>query len=256
MFNNTNQSFKEMNVKLVAIDEALNYVGQFGFYQWLTCFLCAMINYAQGMTVLMMYFVALSPQWECTKNSIICNSSEIFSSYNNGRCSMNRSDWKFTHSKTFSITTQFDLVCEKSWMISMASSLFFVGSIISGIMIGWMTDRFGRKNVCFISLTAVMISGSGTAFCKSVIPILVIRFATGFAIPGTTANAFVLLTESVGTKYRNIAGQMIFFSYPIGQCVLAFTAYLITEWNILIILSTVSYILVLLGYFFVPESLC
>ena len=110
--------------------------------------------------------------------------------------------------------------------------------------------------MCFISLTAVMISGSGTAFCKSVIPILVIRFATGFAIPGTTANALVLLTESVGTKYHNTVGQMIFFSYPIRQCVLAFTAYLITEWNILIILSTVPYILVLLGYFFVPESLC
>ena len=140
-------------------------------------------------------------------------------------------------------------------MISMASSLFFVGSIISGIMIGWMTDRFGRKNVCFISLTAVMISGSGTAFCKSVIPIFVIHFATGFAIPGTTANAFVLLTESVGTKYRNIAGQMIFFSYPIGQCVLAFTAYLMTEWKILVVLSTAPYISVLLGYFFMPESL-
>ena len=77
-------NIKEMKIKLVTIDEALNYVGQFGFYQWFTCFLCAMINYAQGMTVLTMCFVALSPQWECTKNSTICNSSEIFSSNNNG----------------------------------------------------------------------------------------------------------------------------------------------------------------------------
>ena len=57
-----------MDMEVTTIDETLNHVGQFGFYQWFTCFLCAMINYAQGMTGLMMYFVALSPQWECTKN--------------------------------------------------------------------------------------------------------------------------------------------------------------------------------------------
>ena len=244
-----------MDMEVTTIDETLNHVGQFGFYQWFTCFLCAMINYAQGMTGLMMYFVALSPQWECTKNSTICNSSEIFPSYNNWRCSMNRSDWKFTDPKTFSITTQFDLVCENSWIISLTSSLYFAGSIITGTLIGWTTDRLGRKNVCFISLAAVMIIGSATAFCKSIIAILVMRFATGLAIPGTTGNAFVLLTESVGIKYRNIAGQMIFLAWPIAQCVLALTAYLIAEWKILVVLSTAPYISVLLGYFFMPESL-
>ena len=78
-----------METKLLTIDEALHYVGQFSFYQWLICFICAMIYYTQGITTLMMHFVALSPAWECVKNSSVCTSSANFIFDNNLRCYMN-----------------------------------------------------------------------------------------------------------------------------------------------------------------------
>ena len=79
-----------------------------------------------------------------------------------------------------------------------------------------MTDRLGRKNVCFMSLAAEVIIGFRTGFCKSIIfPILATRFATGFTIRVTTANYFLFLTESVEKKYCNIAGQMVLLSYPV-----------------------------------------
>ena len=52
--------------------------------------------YTQGMTTLMMYFVALSPTWECVKNSSVCTTSAHFAFDNDLRCYMNRSDWQFT----------------------------------------------------------------------------------------------------------------------------------------------------------------
>lgn len=79
-----------------------------------------------------------------------------------------------------------------------------------------MTDRLGGKNVCFMSLATEVIIGFRTGFCKSIIlAILAIQFATGFTIPVTTANYFLLLTESVEKKYCNIAGQMVLLSYPV-----------------------------------------
>ena len=71
-------NIKEMKIKLVTIDEALNYVGQFGFYQWFTCFLCAMINYAQGMTVLTMCFVALSRSGSARKTVLFAIHRKYF----------------------------------------------------------------------------------------------------------------------------------------------------------------------------------
>lgn len=44
-------------------------------------------------------------------------------------------------------------------------------------------------------------------------------------------------------------------AFTIGQCVLALTAYFTPSWKILIIVSTVSYFLVLVGYFLIPESI-
>ena len=44
-------------------------------------------------------------------------------------------------------------------------------------------------------------------------------------------------------------------AFTIGQCVLALTAYFTPSWKILIIVSTVSYFPVLVGYFLIPESI-
>ena len=134
------------------------------------------------MTTFMMYFVALSPTWECVKNSSVCTTSAHFAFDNDLRCYMNRSDWQFTEEQSFSITTQFDLVCENSWIISLTTSLYFGGSMFSGMLVGWVADRFGRKNVCFITLGAILITGLGTAFCDNLIALPLLRFVTGLPV--------------------------------------------------------------------------
>ena len=195
---------------MLTIDEALQYEAlQFSVYQWLICFICAMVYYTQGMTTLMKYFVSVSPTWECVTNSSVCTSSAHFAFDNDLMCYMNRSDWKFTQQQTFSITTQFDLVCDKSWIISPTTSLFSGGSVFNGILVGWVADRFGRKNVCFITLGAILITELETAFCDNLIALLLLHFATWLPVLGSTVQVFVLLTENIGKEYRNFAGQLM-----------------------------------------------
>ena len=58
----------------------------------------------------------------------IPQSSELFKD----QCKLNRSEWKFTKDKTYSLVTECELVCDNAWMGSLANSGLFIGWGLSG----------------------------------------------------------------------------------------------------------------------------
>lgn len=236
------------------IDEALDAFSGFGLFQLSICLVCSLNIMPIGLSALVMYFGALSPEWQCTQNSTTCTSNSPFPYDDDVRCFTNRTDWEFTKPKYFSIATEFELVCNKKWLVSLLNSMYFGGSLIGGIIMGWASDTFGRKKILFLSTAVVLMTNFAISFSPNLEGILVLRLVAGFFIIGTPGNASLLATESVSRRYRAFVGQIIFFMIPFTESLVALTAYYTPKWRKFFILSSAPYTFILLFYPFISES--
>lgn len=240
------------------INEVIPYIGPFGkFQKLLTGIFCIMII-PGTYQILIMYFGALSPAWKCAANSSVCLNkvgNKTLPNTNAARCAMARKDWDFSEPAAFSIRTQFDIYCDKEWIVHLITSLFFLSWAIGAVVLGWVADTYGRKIVLFPSIGMVMLFGFISAFSPNVTILIICRIVIGFFTPGTGVQMVVLLAEFVSTKYRPAAVTIVWFFFSVALCLLGLKAYYIREWKILFIVVSAPYILVVLFFRVVPESI-
>ena len=91
------------------------------------------------LQIYIMYFTAPEPDWECVNGSSACYLNETQPSTNNFRCNISRSEWEFVQDEgTTTITVDFDIYCESSWLIYMSNSVFYLSKFFGIFVIGWM----------------------------------------------------------------------------------------------------------------------
>ncbi|XP_062053803.1 organic anion transporter 3 isoform X2 [Lepus europaeus] len=137
----------------------------------------------------------------------------------------------------------------------MAQSIFMAGILIGGIVLGDLSDRFGRKPIltcCYLLLAA---SGSGAAFSPTLPIYMVFRFLCGFSISGIILSTVILNVEWVPTKMRAITSTAIGYCYTTGQFVLPGLAYAIPQWRWLQLTVSVPYFIFSLLSWWIPESI-
>ena len=247
------ESLKENGIFRNAGDVFL-VLGGFGrFQQLLTACFC-LVDLPSALSILIMYFAALNPSWKCSSNSSMCLGNGTFPSDNKDRCAMQRSDWEFTEPRDFSIVTQFDVYCDKEWVIYLTTSILFIGWMVGAVVLGWVSDNYGRKFVLFPSYLIIMLVGFIAAFSPSLTFLVICRFIIGFCIPGASIQAIVLLSEYVTTKYRPHLMTVLSICFSATLCLLSLKAYYIREWKVLFIVCTLPYMFIMAFYKFVPES--
>ena len=116
---------KESKKEYYNVDGFLRMVGEFGKYQKILDAIFCFIFIPSSFQNLIMYFAAFQPEWRCVANSTICNLNGTFSSEDEFRCGIPRSEWEFTQPKDYSIVTEYDLYCDTDWAVYMSFSIFF-----------------------------------------------------------------------------------------------------------------------------------
>lgn len=73
-------------------------------------------------------------------------------------------------------TSQWDLVCDKEYMKNVAEMFFLLGVATGGIISGYLSDKFGRKTMLFISAVLQTIFGKwGSSYaCHCIINLILI----------------------------------------------------------------------------------
>ena len=238
----------------VNLDRAPDLVGGFGTFQMLILIIIPLASTLEQIQNLSIVFVAKDTQWTCAKNSTICNFTGEISSANDSYCSIPIGEWTFIEPDV-SIISQFRLDCTFQWMQQLPPSVFHSGSIIGLFVLGWLSDRFGRKKVMIPAYTLTLTIGLIGCISPNFEFLLVCNFISGFCVPALLSSMTVLTSEIVAPKYRAKCLCVVSLAWPLITCLFGLMAYSIRKWRLLMLSVQVPFCVACGALFFVPESL-
>ncbi|TNN50433.1 Solute carrier family 22 member 7 [Liparis tanakae] len=166
-----------------------------------------------------------------------------------------RSGWVYDNS-TFAttLTTEWDLVCDRKSLVQTTNSIFFLGVMIGAVTFGFLCDKYGRKKTLLASYVISGACGFASAFANSYVAFTALRFITGFGLTGISINAVVLGIEWVDTRHRSCIGVIGGLSWSVGNMLLAGLAFMVNDWRALIMIVTAPLGFAVLTWWWVPES--
>ncbi|KAM5138086.1 solute carrier family 22 member 6-A-like [Mantella aurantiaca] len=163
--------------------------------------------------------------------------------------------WEYDRDEFSStIITEWDLVCSNKHRRQLAQSLYMAGVLVGAIILGGLSDRYGRRALLIWSYLQMSVSGICTAFSPNYLSYCVFRFLSGMALSGIGLNTTALIVEWVPTKVRTITGALAGYSYTVGQLLLAGLAYGIRDWRWLQLCVSLPFLASFLYSWWFPES--
>ncbi|XP_071956989.1 organic cation transporter-like protein [Antedon mediterranea] len=163
--------------------------------------------------------------------------------------------WTYDQSQYEStIVSEFDLVCDDSYKVSLAASSYLFGFFFGSIIFGAVCDYFGRKRGVILALLLRILAGIVASFTKTYWGFFVVRIIHGCVSIGMYLSLFVYVNEFVGPSKRGFMTLMVQVYHSLGFVILAFMAYFIRSWRNLLLIGSVCPVPILIVYFFIPES--
>ncbi|XP_054460868.1 solute carrier family 22 member 7-like [Anoplopoma fimbria] len=152
------------------------------------------------------------------------------------------------------LTSQWDLVCDRKEKNKATATIFFVGVMFGAITFGSLSDRFGRRIMLLVSYVSGMLMAVASAFSTSYVMFAVLRFFTGFCITGIVIVSTILSVEWVDIEHRKLVGVIDSLSWTFGNTIFAAIGYFVTDWRWLIVAVTSPLTLAIITWRWMPES--
>ncbi|CAB3981466.1 organic cation transporter -like [Paramuricea clavata] len=148
----------------------------------------------------------------------------------------------------------YDLICDDSILLSIAQSCFWVGMLVSLLVGGFISDRFGRRIVWYCGGVLVLLGTWIMIFPKSFVVFIVCRVFVGIGSGFRNCTSFPMLTEFTAGKYRSWLGIGSFIFWAVGISILPLIGYLIPAWRMFLLVTAIAAIPVLFYWWLIPES--
>ncbi|XP_060804875.1 organic cation transporter protein [Amyelois transitella] len=158
--------------------------------------------------------------------------------------------WVYESNET--IIGELDLACQPL-KISMIGTIHNVGMLISMVISGWVSDRFGRKPALIFFAVASCV-GIVKSFANSYYMFLVIECLEAALSGGTYPAGMVIMIEAGGKKNRVLAGVLFAYAIYVGESTFAIAAMFLPYWKSLIRLIYTPIILCLSFIYLMSES--
>ena len=100
--------------------------------------------------------------------------------------------------------------------VAIAITLTLAARPAGALVFGLLADRFGRRPVLMIDVLLFSILEFASAFAPSIVALLVLRTAFGFAMGGEWGLGASLTMETIPAKARGIASGILQTGYPFG----------------------------------------
>lgn len=259
-----------------ALEEMMGKLGDFGRYQCFQFILHILAAMTAGMHMLSLVTVAAVPEHRCwidgvdTNETVAAwNSSAILSAIPKkaseqlhnclmyqGNATVTCSNYVFdTTYRSSSRAIEWNLVCDKRWMGSIAQTIYMLGVFTGAVVLGGMADKYGRKTIFCWSGVLQLLFGVLVAFIPEYWSFLVIQFLYGiFGSAGSYITGFVLTMELVGASKRTACGVAFQAAFAGGIMLVAGWGALIDDRQILQVIYGLHGLLLIPHIWIMDES--
>ncbi|XP_074653276.1 organic cation transporter protein-like [Tubulanus polymorphus] len=216
-------------IKNSHFEEMLDTLGHFGRFQIRVFVILTLMDLSTNSAGMLFIFSHYVPPWTCLRlaeNASLPNDTNRLCSFNGSRCVL--FDYDLTNALT-SIITEFNLVCELSYIPKLSVSLQMVGVFFGAMASGYLADSIGRKKTLLGFAFFMMVSQFVVGFSDSWLIYSIIRTLTGFFTGGTLNICFTLPIEFVGPKWRTFCA--CFVLYGLGKALMSLFAYSTRNWR-------------------------
>jgi len=242
------------------IEDAIEKSGSFGLLQIFVTIITMLTVFFVSYQTLLLYYVADDPPWTCvSRNSsqfclkhygeAITQSSDFFSK----RCKMERNQWKFTKDISFSIVSEFDLVCNENYIAALTNAGLFIGWGVGGLFTGYLTDVYGRKIILLLALLTMSIAALVSTYITAIWQLICLRILIGAGYGATNAG-YTMISEVVGSKYRLLVGSFYAFPFDWSNLALTLLAYYIKHWRKIVFYASLPVFPIVIMTFMLPET--
>ncbi|XP_053611154.1 organic cation transporter-like protein [Plodia interpunctella] len=150
------------------------------------------------------------------------------------------------------IVGELDLACQPL-KINIIGTIHNVGMLISMILSGWISDRFGRKPAFIFFATASCV-GVLKSFANSYLVYVTIECLEAALSGGTYPAGMVIMIEMGGRNNRVLSGVLFAYAIYVGESGFAIAAMMIPYWRSLIRILYTPIVLCLSLIFVMSES--
>jgi MFS family permease len=135
------------------------------------------------------------------------------------------------------------------------NSAYLFGMMTGGLLIGFLSDRFGRKPGVQISIAFIGTFTLLTSFVQGWQLLGVLRFLTGLGVGGILVATTILVAEEWPEKSRNVALGILSVTIPIGIFAAGLITYFISNWRSGFLVGSIPLFLGIASQFFLRESI-
>ncbi|HEU5433858.1 MAG TPA: MFS transporter, partial [Thermomicrobiales bacterium] len=85
--------------------------------------------------------------------------------------------------------------------VGLSASAYLIGAVLGALAFGWLTDRFGRKRLFFVTLGVYVLGTAATALAPDFAMFALCRFITGAGIGGEYSAINSAIQELIPARY-------------------------------------------------------
>nr|XP_020462319.1 solute carrier family 22 member 15 [Monopterus albus] len=224
------------------LEEAFQVVGEFGPYQKRTVAVLLLTQVYMACQSMLIVLVGSTPQFRIEQQE-------------GAPLSQQELPQQVTFTEDIdSIVTEWFLIKQQAYKVSLAGSLFFAGLLVGNVIFGPLSDKIGRRPVYLIGLFFEVVFGYVTAFAPSYEVFALSRLLVGLMNGGIGLVCFVLTQEYVGKSYWAMTGTLTSMTFAVGIALFGALGYVIRPWRSLATAANSSGVLIFLLSVSLPES--
>jgi MFS family permease len=147
--------------------------------------------------------------------------------------------------------------------VGLSASAYLAGAVLGALVFGWLTDRYGRKRLFFVTLGVYIAGTATTALSTDFATFALCRFVTGAGIGGEYSAINSAIQELVPARYRGRTDLGVNGSFWLGAMLGALGASVLLQpgrlpsdigWRLAFGIGALLGVGILLLRRFVPES--